>query len=117
MISNKAQYKYIICHDSLDIYHPDDDYDMYKILEEYKVKPTHPKVITYTDAWIKTKSEFEKFIIESDLKVRRSNGLHCESYYTFEVLVFYDKEWNLKGIAARTIKDGVTQNDKEKLYL
>ena len=108
MIANKAEYKYFICRDSIDIYHPKEEYTIQDILEEYRIKPTHPTILTYTKSWVKTKEEFEQFVLENNPKIRKSNNLHCEAFSTFEVLVVYSREWEIKAIAAY---------DKQILYL
>ena len=99
MIAEKAEYNYIICRDSIDIYHPNEEYSIDEILQEYKIKPTNPIALTYTKSWVYTKDEFNKFIVENSLKVRHSNNLHCEPFDTIELLILYDRDYNIKGIA------------------
>lgn len=117
MKANKAEYEYMICRDTMDIYHPKENYSVQDFLEAYKIRPTNPNVLTYGRSWIETKKDFEQFIIETELKIRYRNDLHCEKYCSVEVLVLYDKKWNVKGIATCMIKDGVIQSGKEKIYL
>ena len=100
MIANKAEYKYMICRDSLDIYHPEEKYTIGDIFEEYKIRPTNPTILTYGKSWIKVKEDFKRFSMENNLKVRHSNNLHCETYDTYDLLVIYNREWDIKGFAA-----------------
>ena len=100
MIANKAEYRYMICRDTLNIYHPKEEYSLEDILEEYKIKPTNPTILTYGKSWIKVKEDFNRFTVENTLKVRHNNNLHCEVFNTYDILVIYDKEWNIKGFAA-----------------
>lgn len=116
MIAKKAKYRYIICCDMFEIYHPNDQYSIHEILKEYKIKPTKPTPITYLYDLESAKDDFRKFFIENDLKSRYSNGLHDEVFCNFNVLVLYDKDWEIKGFAARCIED-YTITEKEIIFL
>ena len=113
MIANKAEYNYIICKDNFDVYFPNETYTIDNILQEYKIKPTQPKILTYGKDWDKVKEDFKEFYSENELKNHYSNNLHCEKYCSFQVLVLYNKQWNIRGFAARTINP----NEKEILFL
>ena len=103
MIAEKAEYKYIICKDIFEIYHPNEKYTIQEILKEYKIKPTNPISITYIYNYNDAKEDFKKFFIENDLKCGHGNGLHGEIFYNFNVLILYDREWQIRGFAASSI--------------
>ena len=116
MISNKAEYRYIICRDMFEIYHPNEQYSIREILKEYKTKPTEPTPITYIYDLESAKEDFRKFFIENDLKSRYSNGLHDEVLCNFNILVLYDRDWEIKAFAARCTEHNMG-TEKDIIFL
>ena len=111
MKAEKAEYRYMICRDMFEIYHPNEEYTIQEILKEYKIKPTSPSPITYIYDYNNAVENFKKFYVENDLKCKHSNSLHDEAFCGFNILVLYDRDWQIKGFAARCVKNGNTEKD------
>jgi len=112
-----SEYDYYIAEDSFIIYFPDDDYTILDLWDWYSILPTKPQPINYYGDNIQLiKEHFQHFVDCNNIKTRKTNDLHAESYLTVNVFVIYDRQNEVQGFAAQEWLEGFAA-EKKILYL
>ena len=112
-----SEWEYFIAKDKFQLYFPEGDYDIDLLIEWYKVIPTKlEKISYYGDNTKILKDHFSKFTDFGDVKTKKDNDTHANSFLTVWCMTIYNSEMELLGFSAQEFIQGKPAEKKIRYF-